>query len=504
MTPDLTGSNPIGALYNNVNSRFERYDGVTSMDQIGRGFVLNHIQRLVNYKRYQDWYDNKFKTLFPAKQTLTNGLALFDFEDLKILPLFAISSKYYQDAILARRPIMQVTVDHPPLTEWLDEMRRAIFTALDEALEHWSITGRGVLATGPNRIRAVDSAEWIPVQHPEDKDLLIGHVLIHPWRDRNAGDTLPDTKSIFNRINLVKWVVGDRASSLETHQFDGSTISSIEGSTRVGDVNGVFTFGSGRGFYPDIAGPAVDIMVHWTLLSRRMHRFSSPPLVVPQGAGGANVTMPNGETLALTGSAGSVLRQALLNGEGPLIEVPTGVDANSFGYVQAEVQISETLAAMEWVGSTIHQSSGISGTAFGDGLGRNMSADAIRQTMLRSGQLISEQRGAIERIFPEAIQAMGAPIPEGVPLHRLISFVWPDDPFTDRDKSIDTGKILYDSDELMPGELRQWAGWPPFTDQQVAEREARQQQMQAVQQAAASNNDEDPEDDDARSEDRRN
>ena len=453
-------------------SRYEQYDGVTDANQLRQGFVMSYIPRISMYRDWLRWYDNDFGSLTAVTKNLTNGLSLFDAADLKVLPFFSVSSKYYQDSVLARRPVISLTHENDPLQRWIDEHKYEIFYYLDRAMEYWSITGRGVLTTAPDRLRAVDPSEWVPIQDPQDKEELIGHALMHPWRERLEADLLPDTHRVTNRMNKVHWAIGEEVSTLDTYRSaEGQVLGPEVGERRVSDINGVFIFGNGRGFYGDIAPVAMSVMVHWTLLSRRMHRFSDPPLMVPLGAGGANVTFP-GDTTQQLAAGGNELRQRLLTERGPLIEVMGQVSGN-FGYLQADVKIAETLEMMRWLGSIMHLASGVSPQAFGQGIGAGMGGEAIRQAMLRSGQLITEQRSALERLFPSIIQKMGAPILD----LTTVTFTWPDDPFEDRDTSVSTMLELLSSGELLPGEVRQAAGWPPLSPEELLTRVAALEQL---------------------------
>ena len=81
---------------------------------------------------------------------------------------------------------------------------------------------------------------------------------------------------------------------------------------------------------------------------------------------------------------------------------------------------------------------------------------------------------------------MGAPEGE-------FTFVWPDDPFADREVSIGTQLEMLDAGELLPGEVRVAAGWEPFTEEQLRERTERDRQraqsMQRMMEGMSGNND---------------
>ena len=71
---------------------FQKYDGVTALDQVRKGFDLN-TPRINTYSQYYCWYRKEYRQLFRGQHNLVNGLSLFDFEDLIKLPIFEVTSK---------------------------------------------------------------------------------------------------------------------------------------------------------------------------------------------------------------------------------------------------------------------------------------------------------------------------------------------------------------------------------------------------------------------------
>ena len=90
-----------------VSGAMEVEDGVTALDQVGEGFNFNLLTRLHFYYRWEQWYKNQYNTLFRQAPSLVNGLTLVDLHDLVSLPVFPVTSKYYQDTILAKKPLVQ-------------------------------------------------------------------------------------------------------------------------------------------------------------------------------------------------------------------------------------------------------------------------------------------------------------------------------------------------------------------------------------------------------------
>ena len=455
------------------NVAFQPYDGVDSLDIIGPGFNIGQLPRLAAYRQFQQWYRNDFSSLYAETPSLTNGLTLFDFRDLKRLPIFSIASKFYQDSILARRPNVHTQDD--ALSNWLASNARQIFSTLDKAMEYWSVCGTGVIATyTSNKIRQIDPAWHIPVQNPQDKDEIIGHAVMFPWYARTGGDIAPSTQRSMNRVTVVKYLIETDASTVETFEMAGLIIGNRLTGPDPSDLNGVFTFGNGVGFYGDMQGPVGEMMVAWTLLGRRVNRFSDPHLLLPQSSSGATITLPDGTTVPTTlAQGGADARRSLLDGRGAMIEVP-GETTGQYGYLQADVEIIATLDMMQWLSDVIYIASGVPPTSYGVSVGRGESGEARKQAMQRSAQLISEIRFAVELLFPEAARNIGAPVPEVNTGDHALTFVWPDDPFEDRQESVQTMLNMLDKGELQKGEVRVAAGWPPYSDEELNEQRAQQ------------------------------
>ena len=226
---------------------FQKYDGVTSLDQITTGFDLS-LPRFKAYETYYRWYRREYRQLYRGGNNLVNGLSLFDFDDLIKLPIFNVTSKYYQDSALGRRPLLHTA--EQALADWFNTLNKTTFDKIDESIEYWSITGRGVLyTTTDGKIRPADPVEWIPIQNPKDKDELIGHALVHRWREREENDLTRDDQNLKNRITVIKFTIATKTSTVETFRLDGNIIGASLVPEATSNVSGVFIYGNGQGFY---------------------------------------------------------------------------------------------------------------------------------------------------------------------------------------------------------------------------------------------------------------
>ena len=460
---------------------FDSYDGVTSLDQVRDGFNLR-LPRIAAYERFKQWYKGDYRTLYSARNSLVNGLTLFAFEDLVKLPAFEVPSKFYQDSILARRP--QLNTEYPDVEQQWKEHAYDIFKALDKAIEYWSYTGAGVLISkSDGTIQAIDPAEHIPVQDPQNKDRIIGHVLAYQWRERDEQDLLTDRQRQVNRVNVVRVTqpedMTERATSeIQTYHLAGPNgiIGPAIGEKQTADVTGVFMFGNRRGWYHSCQDAAAAIMVRVTLLGRLLNRFSDPHLWLPPGTGGSNVTFEGGTTQQMA-TLNAANKAKLIEGTGALIEASTEGPGTGYGYIQGNPQAQEVLLILEWLANWIHLGSGVSPTSWGVNVGRNESGEARKQAALRSAQLISSTRQEIERLFPSMLVAAGITLPGDVPPNEVVSLSWADDPFGDAIDDIDQNIKLYEVGAIDINELREAAKRLPFTEEQMNEFLASQQQQ---------------------------
>ena len=312
---------------------------------------------------------------------------------------------------------------------------------------------------------------YIEVKNPEDVDEVNGHVLFFPWRERDEGDIQPDSVvQSMNRVTVV-YVPADGESTRAVFEYTGTGGDSgligrrLEGPDP-SDCTGVFRFGNKVGWYNDIEGSVRAMIVEYTLLQRRVNRFSDPHVLLPQQSLNAQVTTRDGKKAAVADSPN--LLKEIMDGKGQVWLLAGVQDGNNFGYLQGEAMIESSIQLLEWLGNWIHISSGVAPTTFGVGIGKGESGEARKMAMQRSSQLCSEVRNGIERIMPYVLLGMGCPLNPDNPSED-VEVVWLDDPFADRGEAYPLVEAVYDRDEATGNELRHAAGMSPLTEEQQAQ-----------------------------------
>ena len=459
-------------------------DGVTSLTQIRTGFTWS-LPRVHETNRWLRWYNNEFDSLWrSAPANIINALEIMERRDLIRLPIFEISSKFYQDAILSNETA--VDTEHEPLRDWLAENRVDIFRAIGKALEYWSITGRFILmTTDAGEVRPVWPANHVFIVDPADADKVIGHNLVYlAWSEESPNaqvppkrtDERPADRLIVHRIREEQGVLSTRDMYTYAGAESGVIGSPIEDATLTrSNLRAVYYAGNGQGFYGGLRDPALQACIRLTLLQRSLNRNADPHFFVPDSIGDAEIVrrrvfpttdvpdpdLPPPTTLGATPS----LREQFLEGRGMLIQI-TPEDAGTWGYQTYDPQVQGQLDVIQWLFQTIYSISGVPPSAYGVNIGRGESGEARKAAMQRAAQLINEIRGEIQRIFGLVIRDMGAPIPPGQRPQEAVSIVWPESPFEDTATAIQTLLALEERGIVTPEEIRAGAHFPALTEQQ--------------------------------------
>ena len=433
-------------------------DGVVDFAQVTTGFNTG-LPRIEDQRRFGQWYDGDYANLIPKTGTLANGLTLFSRTDLVDVPIFRLISSYYQDGILSSRPT--IVASNNSLKAWLADRKDMIDRVLEKAILNWSVMGRVVFLTDTaGNWRAVRPYNHIAVKSPDDEEKVIGHILIYPFRQPTGGVQHPTlVKNVPDRINVLKYSEELGINEFAQYQVAGTVIGNLVQGPITGSVTGVWDGGGDDSIYRPIAKLCSTLMVRLTLANRGMNRNSDPHMTVPAGALAAAPPQLPGNPVSDTKPKN--LQEAIANGRGAILGVSPD-ENGTYGYMTFDAAPAGVQAAIEYLVSLIHVSSGVPAQSFGFNVGLNESGAARKTAMLRSEQLIREIRNELERLFPLMIQALGAPAGN-------IHISWGRDPLESEEERDDRVLKLLAGGIITQNEARELLNMEPLPEEEMPE-----------------------------------
>lgn len=435
-------------------------DGIVDMHQIRTGFLWN-LPRVNEQKRYKDWYEGKFDSLFGAPN-LTNGRSLYNHQDIVRIQLFRDCSNFYRDVMRSSRPM--VTADNTALQAWLDENRPTIQKALDRAVEHYTVMGRLIImTTADGRIRPVRPYEHVSVKAPHDEEIVIGHNLVYTWRAFDPANVNQHQLKLHNRCMVTRWSEEEGIDESTTYAFNGVSIGAQLGPTKKGGVTGIYASTESEGFYDSIKDAAGMMMTRLTLANKGMNLTQAPKFFAPASSQPAVQ-----EKISQNDATGQTFAEQVLDGRGMviLIDPQQGAGARGlFGWNVFQFDNDASQSMVEYLANSIYVGSGVPPSAFGVHLGKGESGEARRAAMMRSAQQVKELRNEIEGIYPMMAKGLGAP--EGD-----IKFQWDADPFQSEEDFVNYNLRLLQAKVMTPDEVREALGFgklPQSTNEEVTD-----------------------------------
>ena len=295
-------------------------------------------------------------------------------------------------------------------TRWLEENAIAVFKALERATRYWSIHDLAVLTAeqdeqGNAIIRAVDPAAYIRIGEREQRDALVGHAILYPYRqpdsqmeDKVHADLTP------NRIQVNKWT--PEYSVVEHYYFDGQYIIGQLISRQESPIQAICVAGRGESWYHSAKDIAARMMVTHGLALRAIARYENRMRFLPSGVADAVRT-----TLAGTGQNARVsLQEMTKHIEGlvnPIISMRPDDAPPDFS---AEVlDIAPHLEMFQYDLDQFYILAGLPPTSYGIGVGKGESGIAREKAQDAAASRARAYRRDLQGCLPELCAGAGMP-----------------------------------------------------------------------------------------------
>ena len=384
---------------------FNTQQELTSLDQVGRGFIWNW-KRIQDEKFWENLYYRRYDELFDGPPTIDNGYSIVDRDNIIGISIFSSISQFYWDSILGERPTITSTAEDRQT--WLDENLETIFHALDKAVEYWSYKGRAILlVTEDNQVMPIDSSFYFPIKDPMNRDKTIAHLLAYLWYQQEPNSVFNKNPGMDNRITLIKFDPATGTATRDTHEMHGNTIGPLLESLPA-DTKAINVMGDGNSFYPAIVPPARNIMIRFSALNRVLNKHTSPHLVKPTQF----------EFDPTTG------KPKKLNPNGDVIIEPGTANSQEMYYLVWDGNLESSYDFIDKMQDYIHLTTGVPPVVFGIDVGKGESGASRDRLMFSAMAKVRRDRREIETLIKDTIMALDAP--EGD-----LQFSWVTDPFAD-------------------------------------------------------------------------
>lgn len=441
----------------------------TSFDQIGTG-TLAITEKETNELRWWDYYLGKLEGLFEGLNGREhNGISIVAGLRKEYVQMFKHLSLFYQDMLLSERPAISST--NESRQEWIEEYKDNIFEALDDAIESWSVLGKGILMTqADGSIRGIKNFNYYPIKAAYDEKITLGHCFIYTYPEYPTDQMKTRTNFPPNRARVVKYsnVPGFEINTIETYGFTGTQIQAPLGKntlTKLIDtqnslVTSVSVIGKDSGtFYPDVEPHIRELILRETIDTRRLNSHSFPNLVAPATSG---LVGPDGRLLRPFPDTGSVLEAD---------------EGESYSYLTPELEVAATHAKIQRIINYIHLTSRVPPIIFGLDIGKGESGAAREKLLQGPDGIIRRVRREIENVLNEVFDAMGAP--EGD-----TKIKWVADPFANVEARETLWLNRFDTGALEKNELRTeaWDMEPleKFDEEEIPNEESENNQQERI------------------------
>ena len=452
-----------------------------NIEAIGPGFNWN---RELTYKqrRWWRWYEQiDYRDVFPANPTTSNGLALLgpapppnpkeleqnigrpgqrDYPDLQIIPIHKLASDFIRHATISEAPIFSAQSETQ--SEWLADAMPSIFAAIRRATRYWSVHDLAVLtaeqdADGNPVVRAVDPISYVRIGQREQRDALVGHALIYPYRDPyGPEEDKVGVNETPNAVMVVKFMPGGE-NWVEHYEYSGTQIGRQKSRER-SSIQAICVAGAGESWYDGSQDTAARIMIMLSLIHRAISRYENRTRYIPaevasqihdviataeRGAG----REPPMDFRSITEMLEATANPVIAVGSGDVPPESPRDDLMLDYYFEA----ARTNLDLFWL------LGGLTPSSFGIGVGRGESGVAREKAQDAAVSRARAYRRDLAECLPELCAGAGMPMVEG----SNVSFGWTSSPFENQQSRTENLVMLHREGIITREDARSWLG---FTD----------------------------------------
>ncbi|MYF38268.1 MAG: hypothetical protein F4219_05805 [Gammaproteobacteria bacterium] len=219
----------------------------------------------VRFSTYFDWYENKIAKLFQVPATLINGLGLIGNQNITMGSTFnymQVISRFYHSAVMNDIP----------------RVNREMFTIIDQATEHWSVTGECCFIQQQGTIRVVRPDYVFPIRDPYDRDRILRFLFVFPYLDTQQGNFGNEPISV-TQANVIDYDVETGRATMGVRHYTAGNLANTPVGTPV-NIGQVFYLQSGSSIYPTIESLVREVSVRLNMLQLALNTSSVPIMQV--------------------------------------------------------------------------------------------------------------------------------------------------------------------------------------------------------------------------------
>ena len=424
---------------------------IDSIDQFGEGQHVNWPEQ-EERKRYMDWYNMRYSSLYTNKPDISNGRQLLDdSEDLLLLPLFKIASDFYNNAGMAEEPVISSDTDTG--TRWIQENEGRLLKALRRGTKYWSIQDYAVFVAENDFIRAIDPTYYFRVGLPDQKDALVGHIIAYPWREKSIEELKTQTfDGVPDRITVIKLYNNDNGDRISTHQefhYDGQVIGAPTTAETESAVTAVCVAGLGDSWYGDVQHLAGRIMIQQSLILDDINRYRNQVRYLP-----ASVLQIVRNALKVGEELPDFkMIQEFINKQKRLTVGLGSDDPQPDASYKEVLDLESAFRSLETDYDLFYITSGLPPTSYGIGVGRGESGYAREKAQDAASARVRAYRSDLAECLPELMVASGAPV------SGLYTVNWSSPPFEDRNSKRESVIQELQAGIITPEEAREALGY---------------------------------------------
>ena len=417
------------------------------MREMGTGYHLN-FEEVFARQRWEEWYEGRYRTLYKNVPSISNGRKLLDTQDDLIeFSLFKIASDFYKSAVLAEEPASSAS--SATGTTWLEVNKGLILRALRRMAKYWSIHDYGVLLSEPGFIRTFDPTGYFRVGEVDQRDALVGHILVQLWRERDLEElNVHTTDSVPNRITV--WKVSNGESTHQIFHYDGNIIGEPVTGLVPSPINGVCVAGSGDSWYPDVQHLAGRIMTNLSLIDDDQNRYRNQPRYMPAG-----VRASLDEAIRVAGGTPTPAKitEVINSLVRPIVTLDTLNEDVPNTFLDGDLQQDAAFEQLRTLLDLFFIGSGLPPSSYGIGVGRGESGYAREKAQDAATARARAFRQDLAECLPQMALGMGAP--NGT----VYTFNWSSPPFETRSATQQEILQLRAAGIISLEEAREALGW---------------------------------------------
>ena len=219
----------------------------------------------LRFATFFDWYENQIRKLFQVPATVINGLGLLGQENVSMGSSFnymQVISRFYHSAVMNDIPRVNPT----------------LYNIIDQATEHWSVTGEACFIRQQGVIRVVRPDYVFPIRDPYDRDRIVRFLFVFPYLDTQTGN-FDNEPAAVTQANVIDYDVATMQATMGIRAYTPGNLDDKPVGRPV-DIGRVFFLQSGTSIYPAIESLVREVSVRLNMLQLALNTSSIPVMQI--------------------------------------------------------------------------------------------------------------------------------------------------------------------------------------------------------------------------------